>query len=143
VVFDVADPARVAAAIHAGVALSTAEGKDGMIKYVVSVKAKLRFVAFSYVKGLRKCQIRVEPSRTTVRIPSDIADLAASRQRKRPGFRPRQRASVQTGQVGIRKDVRRLAQSACRQRREPQQVAGGISARSRFKSARCVGAARP
>src|SRR5260370_11702011 len=98
-----------------------------MIEYVVSVKAKLRFVAFRYAEGLRECHIRVEPMRTAVRIPCDIADLAASRQRKPSGCRPRKRAGVQTGKAWVcsRKDVRRLAQSSTRQRREPEQEAVG------------------
>src|SRR5260370_4435323 len=114
------------------------EGKQRMIENVVSVKAKLRFVAFRYAEGLRECHIRVEPTRTAVGMPSDIADLAASRQRKPSGCRPRDQALViLTGDVrrGILDFWKRLAQSSTRQRREPEQEAVGISARSRLKSA--------
>jgi hypothetical protein len=78
VVFDVGDPARVAAAIYARVALGAAEGQHWVIEHVVSVKAELCSVPFGDGEGLRKGQVGVEPAWTTVRIAPDIADLAAS-----------------------------------------------------------------
>jgi len=57
VVFDVADPAGVSAAINARVALRAAEGKHRMIKYVVRVETELCLVAFRDVERLGYCQV--------------------------------------------------------------------------------------
>ena len=80
IVFDVGDPARIAAAVYASIALRAAEGEHRVIEYVVSVKAELSLVTLRETERLRQRHIRVEPAGTTVGIASDIADLAASRQ---------------------------------------------------------------
>lgn len=87
------------ATVDAGIALGRAEAQDGVVEYVISIKAELRFVFFGYCEVLRHRQIREERVRTSERVPSRVADASASRQGKRARGRTGLCAGVCPGQV--------------------------------------------
>src|SRR5271154_2761994 len=90
---DVRDLAGATAAIHAGVA---GDGEDRMVEQVVGIEAELRLNALGDREGLRERHVVVEGVRTSQRIESGVADLAATWKRENTRGWTRKRAGVES-----------------------------------------------
>jgi hypothetical protein len=72
------------------------QSQHGMVKQVVRIKAELRFEALRDVEIFRQRHVIVEGMGASIRIESEIPDLAASRKRKRTGCRSHHCARVRS-----------------------------------------------
>src|SRR5215471_9810840 len=103
-----------------------------MVEYVISIKTELRYVFFRDVEVLSDRQVGGKCMRSSQPVPSRFADMTASGQRERSRSRTGKDAGVvRTSDIRRGNDLRKRVLAQRSHRREPPEVAAGVTMQAR------------